>query len=1057
MTVVETTAAGLVVTDSGSGLIITVDTTVQVLEADSGAGGLTEVLAHEADTTAAHAASAISFTPTGTIAATNVQDAIAEAASEGGGGGGTLVVQEGDVTVSAAATTLDFAAADFDVTESPSGEANIAVASAHTGSTHSSIYTLAAAYADAADAVHVGAADPHPGYVTTAEGAALQSAAEATASAALGAHTGDTTDAHDASAISILDTANDFTATDVEGALAELQADAEADDAALAAHLADTADAHDASAISLLDTGGLYAATDVEGALAEIPELARDTIGTALQAGTGVSKVVDDAANTITLSADPSGYGQVITGGHSYTQLGGGGTASADAAEPTGNFTRRVASVLNAPDVVGWGKSGAQLCSPHGGSAADVNGVSGLGLWLRFLYPNHWYAPRSGSHSGIPTRPASKANPGLYVFDYGYNDVLRLWPANGAGLTGDTFEHHLRTLVARAQAAMVYDSTSGTVTYSGFGTTVNTEDSGHAYLACTGLTWRKSSTNADYFEITLPAEFKGGTVFVTMVAPTNTYCYLLAGIDNAVTTITLKGSILGDLGYKILTAGDIVLIGTEKITLGSTADGGITWTGCTRGGGGGAAAHSASDPVTMPVDQIRVDWAASTAPGASGAADTALAGQGLGCDGVYADAVRKSPGLVTKVFTLTAADAGLKIRGTVEGKAGNEFAGLDSWGIIDPDPPSVILVDQPDMGSSMPGGGIFYTGAVATDLNGRMATVAAEFTACAVADASGVLEARFKATVQTAISSTGTTTLHVTPVDAALCEINDGSVLRVFGNLGTETMLVTAITKTSDTDWSLTVTRGYEASTPNSSITVGQTAMDRAWLSPDWIHPSDYGHMILAGAVLDAVRTITRTSDQSANAGNLTRPRPRLMPDGYYDLVRGYTRNNFAVGAAGRSYSFPLIIDEPALLTAIGVYVVTGAASSQIRVGVRSDGGGLPGKLIGELGTAATTASAATAEVTGLQPLKPGFYWIEIAVQGGAPTLSGHNAGNHFGPAFGGPLPSTTAPGAGPLLNVYRYLTGITSALASAYPGGSTVEGGATFHPWVRLDTPDRD
>ena len=58
--------------------------------------------------------------------------------------------------------------------------------------------------------------------------AAAQAAAEATAQAALDAHTGDTADAHDASAISILDTANDFTATDVEGALAELQSDNEA-------------------------------------------------------------------------------------------------------------------------------------------------------------------------------------------------------------------------------------------------------------------------------------------------------------------------------------------------------------------------------------------------------------------------------------------------------------------------------------------------------------------------------------------------------------------------------------------------------------------------------------------------------------------------------------------------------------------------------------------------------------------------------------------------------------------------------------------------------------
>lgn len=49
-----------------------------------------------------------------------------------------------------------------------------------------------------------------------------------THSAATDTHIADATDAHDASAISILDTAADFDATDVEGALAELQADNEA-------------------------------------------------------------------------------------------------------------------------------------------------------------------------------------------------------------------------------------------------------------------------------------------------------------------------------------------------------------------------------------------------------------------------------------------------------------------------------------------------------------------------------------------------------------------------------------------------------------------------------------------------------------------------------------------------------------------------------------------------------------------------------------------------------------------------------------------------------------
>lgn len=156
----------------------------------------------------------------------------------------------------------------------------------------------------AAISAHEAAGDPHPGYLTAAEGNAaydpLGAAASAagTAAAALAAHEADTTNvhgiadtsaletaagaqakvdahvndtsaAHTASAIAIVDAAGDFTATDVEGALAELQADAEADDAALAAHLADTVDAHDASAVSFSPTGGL-ASTDAQAAIAEL-------------------------------------------------------------------------------------------------------------------------------------------------------------------------------------------------------------------------------------------------------------------------------------------------------------------------------------------------------------------------------------------------------------------------------------------------------------------------------------------------------------------------------------------------------------------------------------------------------------------------------------------------------------------------------------------------------------------------------------------------------------------------------------------------------------------
>ena len=118
-------------------------------------------------------------------------------------------------------------------------------------------------------------------------------------------HLADTIDAHDASAISVADAGGNFTSTDAEGALAEAMdaaqaAQADADTAQTTAdnHIADTSDAHDASAISVADANATITATDVEGALEEISannyttnaklaDMATQTIKGRTTAGTG--------------------------------------------------------------------------------------------------------------------------------------------------------------------------------------------------------------------------------------------------------------------------------------------------------------------------------------------------------------------------------------------------------------------------------------------------------------------------------------------------------------------------------------------------------------------------------------------------------------------------------------------------------------------------------------------------------------------------------------------------------------------------------------------------
>jgi hypothetical protein len=124
---------------------------------------------------------------------------------------------------------------------------------------------------------------------------AAKVAADVATQAELDAHINDTSDAHDASAISIADAGGDFTATDVEGALAELQSDAETDAQNLADHLADSSAAHAASAISFSATGNIVA-TDAQAAIAEVATDADSALTTHAADTTSVHGITDTSS-----------------------------------------------------------------------------------------------------------------------------------------------------------------------------------------------------------------------------------------------------------------------------------------------------------------------------------------------------------------------------------------------------------------------------------------------------------------------------------------------------------------------------------------------------------------------------------------------------------------------------------------------------------------------------------------------------------------------------------------------------------------------------------------
>lgn len=263
-------ASAISIADAGNDFTATdVEGALAELQSDHEADS-TALSDHIADATAAHAATAIAFTPDGSIAATTVQAAIVEVRDEAGGGGAPTDV---DYLVGTASGGLS---AEIVVGTSPGGElggtwASPTVDASHSGSTH----------------------------------AAVQAAAEATAAAALSAHLTDTSDAHDASAISVDSTTLSGTGTDVQASLEELDnllddhsarhEDGGADEitiaglagipAELQTHLDDTT-AHLASRIPFTPAGTI-AATDVQAAIEEV----------ASEAGSG--SVNPDDANLI--------------------------------------------------------------------------------------------------------------------------------------------------------------------------------------------------------------------------------------------------------------------------------------------------------------------------------------------------------------------------------------------------------------------------------------------------------------------------------------------------------------------------------------------------------------------------------------------------------------------------------------------------------------------------------------------------------------------------------------------------------------------------------------
>lgn len=106
----------------------------------------------------------------------------------------------------------------------------------------------------------------------------------------------------------------------------------------------------------------------------------------------------------------------------------------------------------------------------------------------------------------------------------------------------------------------------------------------------------------------------------------------------------------------------------------------------------------------------------------------------------------------------------------------------------------------------------------------------------------------------------------------------------------------------------------------------------------------------------------------------------------YYGHPASTTTAAGSAVTANQLYAIPVFVPETVTITKVALFVTTGAASSNVRLGLYNCAAGVPTSLVIDGGTASTAGSSTTPSVTISQSLSPGWYFI-AAVFDGTPTI----------------------------------------------------------------------
>jgi hypothetical protein len=178
------------------------------------------------------------------------------------------------------------------------------------------------------------------------------------------------------------------------------------------------------------------------------------------------------------------------------------------------------------------------------------------------------------------------------------------------------------------------------------------------------------------------------------------------------------------------------------------------------------------------------------------------------------------------------------------------------------------------------------------------------------------------------------------------------------------------------------------------------------------------------------------TSDGSGAHGAFQPPaNPFTIPSTFWwPVVDGPQTPLLGTAINGLEMAVPFYISAPTTIKALQVEVtVGGSAGAVVRLGIRNvPSGGLPGSLIVDAGTQATTTTGMKTWTLGSpQALATGWYFYTVTFQG-APT-TGATLTAITGPAWNPRFPIiTNAPAAAGNYGGYGQ-SGITSALPATY------------------------